>query len=109
MKQLDFLTTLGHGRTGRERRELGIRTKGPTLLVTDLCVMRPDPETNEMVVASLHPGITREQVAREHRLGGAVRGYGAGDGRRRRSRNWKRCATYMREPRGRTGAAGGSE
>jgi glutaconate CoA-transferase subunit B len=62
VKQLDFLTSLGHGRTGRERRELGIRTKGPTLLVTDLCVMRPDPETNEMMVASLHPGIKRDQV-----------------------------------------------
>jgi glutaconate CoA-transferase, subunit B len=62
VKQLDFLTSLGHGRTGRERRELGIRTKGPTLLVTDLCVMRPDSETCEMKVASLHPGITRDQV-----------------------------------------------
>jgi len=30
--------------------------------VTDLCVMRPDAETNEMMVTSLHPGITREQV-----------------------------------------------
>jgi glutaconate CoA-transferase, subunit B len=62
VKQLDFLTTLGHGRTGRERRELGLSTKGPVLLVTDLCVMRPDAETNEMKVTSLHPGITREQV-----------------------------------------------
>jgi glutaconate CoA-transferase, subunit B len=62
VNRLDFLTTLGHGRTGRERRDLGICSKGPTLLVTDLCVMRPDPETNEMVVASLHAGITREQV-----------------------------------------------
>ena len=62
VKQLDFLTTLGHGRTGRERRELGLGTKGPVLLVTDLCVMRPDAETNEMMVTSLHPGITREQV-----------------------------------------------
>jgi glutaconate CoA-transferase subunit B len=62
VKQLDFLTTLGHGRTGRERRELGLSTKGPVLLVTDLCVMRPDAETNEMMVTSLHPGITREQV-----------------------------------------------
>jgi glutaconate CoA-transferase subunit B len=62
VKQLDFLTTLGHGRTGRERRDLGLRTKGPTLLVTDLCVMRPDPETNEMMVTSLHAGITREQI-----------------------------------------------
>ena len=62
VKELDFLTTLGHGRTGRERRELGLSTKGPVLLVTDLCVMRPDAETNEMMVTSLHPGITREQV-----------------------------------------------
>jgi len=64
VRQLDFLTTLGHGRTGRERQELGIRTQGPTMLVTDLCIMRPDQETNEMVVASLHPGITREEVCR---------------------------------------------
>ncbi len=62
--QLDFLTTLGHGRTGRERHSLGIRTSGPTLLVTDLCVFRPDPESNEMTVNSLHPGITRDQVRR---------------------------------------------
>jgi glutaconate CoA-transferase subunit B len=62
VRQLDFLTTLGHGRTGRERRELGIRTKGPSLLVTDLCIMRPDPETSEMVVTSLHPGTTRDQI-----------------------------------------------
>jgi glutaconate CoA-transferase, subunit B len=62
VNELDFLTTLGHGRTGRERRDLGIRTKGPTLLVTDLCVMRPEPETNEMIVTSLHAGITCERV-----------------------------------------------
>ena len=60
--QLDFLTTLGHGRTGRERRELGIPTKGPTLLVTDLCIMRPEAESNEMVVSSMHPGVTRAQI-----------------------------------------------
>src|SRR5580765_6670327 len=54
VKELDFLTTLGHGRTGRERRELGFRTQGPTMIVTDLCIMRPDADTNEMVVASLH-------------------------------------------------------
>ena len=62
VRQVDFLTTLGHGRTGRERRELGIATRGPTLLVTDLCVMWPDEDTKEMVVRSLHPGTTREQV-----------------------------------------------
>jgi glutaconate CoA-transferase subunit B len=60
---LDFLTSLGHGRTGRERAALGIRTQGPTLLVTDLCIMRPEPETNEMIVTHTHPGVTCAQVA----------------------------------------------
>jgi len=62
VRDLDFLTSLGHGRTGRERSALGIRTKGPTLLVTDLCLMRPEPETNEMIVTSMHSGVTREQI-----------------------------------------------
>jgi glutaconate CoA-transferase, subunit B len=62
VKQLDFLTSLGHGRTGRERVELGIKTEGPTLLVSDLCIFRPNAETREMTVTSIHPGITRQQV-----------------------------------------------
>jgi glutaconate CoA-transferase, subunit B len=62
VERLDFLTTLGHGRTGCERRQLGIATAGPTLLVSDLCMMEPDAETNEFLVTALHPGVTREQV-----------------------------------------------
>ena len=62
VEKLDFLTSLGHGQTGRERRALGLRSHGPTLIVTDLCTMRPHPETNEFEVATLHPGVTREQV-----------------------------------------------
>lgn len=62
VKKLDFLTTLGHGPTGRERRDLGIAAEGPAILVTDLCVMTPDAETKEMTVTSLHPGVTMEQV-----------------------------------------------
>jgi glutaconate CoA-transferase, subunit B len=60
--QLDFLTSLGHGRTGRERDALGLKNKGPTLLVTDLCIMRPHPATREFVVVSLHPGVARDRV-----------------------------------------------
>jgi glutaconate CoA-transferase subunit B len=60
--RLDFITTLGHGPTGRERRQLGIPTAGPTLLVSDLCILEPEPETHEFVVTALHPGVTRQQV-----------------------------------------------
>jgi glutaconate CoA-transferase subunit B len=38
------------------------RGRGRTTLVTDLCVMRSDPETNELVLIALHPQITVEQV-----------------------------------------------
>ena len=62
VEKLDFLTSLGHGATGRERRALGIATEGPALIVTDLCAMRPDPGTNEFEVVSLHPGIARAEV-----------------------------------------------
>ena len=62
VSRLDFLTSLGHGRTGRERRALGITTEGPALIVTDLCTMRPDPETGEFEVHTLHPGVTAETV-----------------------------------------------
>ncbi len=60
--RLDFLTSLGQGRSGGERNALGVKTKGPTLLVTDLCIMRPNPRTKEFVVVSLHPGVPRERV-----------------------------------------------
>jgi glutaconate CoA-transferase subunit B len=60
--KLDFITTLGHGEGGDFRQRLGVQTKGPTKLITDLCVMEPHPATREMLVTSMHPGITREQL-----------------------------------------------
>ena len=63
VEKLDFLTSLGHGPSGRERRELKLRTEGPAMIVTDQCTMRPDPDSNEFKVATTHPGVTREQVA----------------------------------------------
>jgi glutaconate CoA-transferase subunit B len=75
VERVDFVTSLGHGRTGRERRELGLQTEGPVLLVSDLCTMEPDPVTRELEVVSLHPGVTREQV--QAQCGWAVRFRGA--------------------------------
>lgn len=61
--QVDFITSFGYGTGGNHRQRLGIRTAGPGLVVTDLCLLRPDPDTNELVVVSIHPGVTREQIA----------------------------------------------
>ena len=60
--QLEFVTSLGHGEGGEHRRRLGIHTKGPTKLITDLCVMEPDPVTREMTVVAIHPGVARAQL-----------------------------------------------
>jgi glutaconate CoA-transferase subunit B len=30
--------------------------------VTDLCVLEPDTDTRELVVVSLHPGVTQDEV-----------------------------------------------
>jgi glutaconate CoA-transferase subunit B len=60
--KLDFITSLGHGEGGKHRESLGVKTKGPTRLMTDLCIFEPDPETREMTVVSIHPGVTREQI-----------------------------------------------
>ena len=60
--RVDFVTTLGFGRDGKGRDGVPNIGKGPTRVITDLCVMKPDPETKELVVVSLHPGVTREDV-----------------------------------------------
>ena len=62
VEKIDFFTSFGHGEGGDHRRRLGIDTKGPTLLITDLAIWRPDPESKEFTVVSLHPGVTREDV-----------------------------------------------
>ncbi|TDX22969.1 glutaconate CoA-transferase subunit B [Modicisalibacter xianhensis] len=62
VKDVDFITTLGFGRDGKGRDSVPNIGRGPTRVITDLCVMKPDPETKELVVTSLHPGVTREQI-----------------------------------------------
>jgi glutaconate CoA-transferase subunit B len=69
--KLDFVTSLGHGEGGDYRARLGVTTKGPTKLVTDLCVFEPDTQSKEMTVTSIHPGVTREQI--QHNTGWQVR------------------------------------
>ncbi len=63
--KLPFITSMGHGTGPGSREALGVRTKGPTRIITDLCVLEPDPESKVLTVKSLHPGITREHVAGE--------------------------------------------
>jgi glutaconate CoA-transferase subunit B len=60
--RLDFVTSIGHMSGGDSRAKLGIKTKGPTRLITDLALYEPDSTTKERTVVSIHPGVTREQI-----------------------------------------------
>jgi glutaconate CoA-transferase subunit B len=58
IEQLDFVTSVGHGTGGDTRVRLGLRGRGPTAVITDLGVLEPDPETRELVLTHVHPGVT---------------------------------------------------
>ncbi len=60
--RVDFITSMGHGEGGDHRARLGLRGGGPTEVITDLGILRPDPVTKELVLASVHPGVTVDQV-----------------------------------------------
>jgi len=71
VERVDFITTLGHGGGGRHRWELGLQTKGPTKVITDLCILEPHPVTKELMVASIHAGVTRTML--EEQCGWPIR------------------------------------
>jgi len=48
VQELDFCSTVGRGRV--------------TAVVTDLCVLEPEPESDELALAELHPGVEVDQV-----------------------------------------------
>lgn len=61
--KLDFITTVGYLDGGDARRRLGLTGEGPAAVITDLCELTPEPPANELVVSSIYPGVTREQIA----------------------------------------------
>ncbi len=65
VERVDFVTSVGHGCGPKDRRLLGLRGAGPVRVITDLGVLEPDPESAELVLTGLHPGVTVEQVRAE--------------------------------------------
>lgn len=59
--KLDFVTSVGYLDGGGARERLGLPGQGPVAIITDLCIMEPDP-TKEFVVTQLHAGVTPEQA-----------------------------------------------
>lgn len=62
VERVDFVTSVGHGRGPGDRERLGLRGRGPVRVITDLGVLEPDPDTCELVLTALHPGVDAEQA-----------------------------------------------
>jgi glutaconate CoA-transferase, subunit B len=62
VEKLDFITSAGYldGAGGRERS--GLIGRGPTLVVTDLGLLRPQPHSFELELTHLHPGVSLDQA-----------------------------------------------
>jgi len=58
----DFITSAGYLTGGDARAKLGVPGKGPTRVFSDLGILEPDPQTKELVMVNLHPGITADQA-----------------------------------------------
>lgn len=55
VEAVDFITSVGFGRDGRGRR--GGWGAGPSVVITDLGVLEPHPQTRELQLIAIHPGI----------------------------------------------------
>jgi glutaconate CoA-transferase, subunit B len=62
VEKVDFITSVGHGDGPGHRERLGLRGRGPTLVITDLGVLKPDPATCELTLTALHPGSEADAV-----------------------------------------------
>jgi glutaconate CoA-transferase, subunit B len=56
----DFRSSMGFGDGPGDRQRLGLVGGGPKLVITDLGLLQPDPDTCELVMTAMHPGVTRD-------------------------------------------------
>ncbi len=59
---VDFITTVGYLKGEASRKDAGLPMCHDIKIITNLCVIGFDDELKEMLVLSIHPGVTREQV-----------------------------------------------
>ena len=56
-EKVDFVTSVGYGDGPGSREKLGLPGKGPVKVITDLGVLEPDPETCELTLTGVFPGV----------------------------------------------------
>jgi glutaconate CoA-transferase subunit B len=60
---VDFVTSPGHRIKGGTRRELGMPGAGPVKVITDKAVLEADPESGELMLGAVYPGVDPSEVA----------------------------------------------
>jgi glutaconate CoA-transferase subunit B len=61
-ESISFITSPGYLSGGGGRAEAGLRGGGPSKVITDKAIFTFHPETREMMILSIHPGVTLEEV-----------------------------------------------
>ncbi len=62
VERVDYVTSPGHGTGGDWRARTGLPGGGPSAVITTLGLFRFDPVTREMVLASVHPQATVDEI-----------------------------------------------
>jgi glutaconate CoA-transferase subunit B len=62
VERLHFRSSVGYGSGPGDRERLGLPGRGPTTVITDLGVLRPDPRSRELTLTEVHPGVTVEDA-----------------------------------------------
>lgn len=60
--RVDYITSPGYGDGYDWRQRVGLPRGGPSTVITTLGLLRFDPESKEMVLASVNPGVSAEEV-----------------------------------------------
>jgi glutaconate CoA-transferase subunit B len=62
VQRVDFVTSVGFGDGPGSRKYLGLTGAGPQKVITDLGVLQADPETCELVLTAVYPGVSVGRV-----------------------------------------------
>jgi glutaconate CoA-transferase subunit B len=60
--QVDYITSPGFGDGSGWRQKVGLPRGGPATVITTMGILKFDPKTKEMMLVSVHPGVTADAV-----------------------------------------------
>jgi len=65
LERVDYITSPGYLDGGNARERVGLPGGGPSAIITDKCIFRFCLQTKEIMLESVHPGVSVEDIRRE--------------------------------------------